>query len=153
MQRPSIEISKDFLVQMILSLDEEFKSKAPGYKLLNEGSDVSDDREKVQGLAADVFSDLSKYRFLKCIQPPPKNSQILSHIHLFLLPSDSALPEEIESNYYDCNVILKLKKEFLPEKMDGGASLERTRTARVTANDMEYPEDEGSALVRTKTNG
>ena len=120
------------------------------------GGEFADARafhEKVQGLADDVFSDLSKYRLLKGIQPPPKNSQILSHIHLFLLPSDSALPEEIEGNYYDCNVILKLKKEFLPEKMDGGASLERTMTVRATANDMEYPEDEGDALVRTKTNG
>ena len=101
---------RDFLYEMIIRLTPEFKSKAPGYQLMNgKNEEVSGDHSQVKALIENTFTDPS-LETCACIQPPPKNSQMLSHIHLFRI---KGLPKEVNENYYDCEVILKIKKELL----------------------------------------
>ncbi len=106
---------REFLGQMIVSLDDEFKSKQPGYKLYNgKDEEVSNNPASVQYLINTTFTDQS-LDTRACIQPPSKNSQVLSHMHLFMV---KGIPEELNKNYYDCEVILKIKKELLPKDTD-----------------------------------
>ena len=101
---------RDFLYEMIIRLTPEFKSKAPGYKLMNGTNDeVSDDHSQVKALIENTFTDPSLETCV-CIQPPPKNSQMLAHIHLFRI---KGIPKDVNENYYDCEVILKIKKDLL----------------------------------------
>ena len=101
---------RDFLYEMIIRLTPEFKSKAPGYKLMNgKNEEVSDDHSQVKALIENSFTDPS-LETCACIQPPPKNSQMLAHIHLFRI---KGIPKEVNENYYDCEVILKIKRDLL----------------------------------------
>ena len=43
---------------------------------------------------------------MACIQGPDKNTQILSHMHGFMV---NDIPDTLNENYIDCNVILKVK--------------------------------------------
>jgi hypothetical protein len=165
---------REFLGRMITSLTPEFKSETPGYKLMdNKDNEVSSVPDSVQSLINTTFTNQSLDTRV-CIQPPSKNSQALSHIHLFMVKD---LPEELNNNYYDCEVILKIKKDLLqemgltmksvrpatslpaarpvtPEKkgsnspMDGGATLSRQASYRRATTP---PRAEDSSLTRQST--
>ena len=104
---------------MIIRLTPEFKSKAPGYKLMNGTNDeVSNDHSQVKALIENTFTDPS-LETCACIQPPPKNSQMLAHIHLFRI---NGIPKDVNENYYDCEVILKIKRDLLTTVPDQSMS-------------------------------
>ncbi len=109
---------REFLGRMILGLTPEFKSKAPGYKLMHGKNDVSENHQSVQEMIENTFTDPS-LETCACIQPPSLNSQMLSHIHLFRIKSISKVLDE---NYYDCEIILKIKKELLTNVSDQSMS-------------------------------
>ena len=71
--------------------------------------EVSETHRSVQELINSTFTD-SSLETCVCIQPPPKNSQMLSHIHMFRIKD---IPKDLNENYYDCEVILKIKRDLL----------------------------------------
>ena len=116
---------REFLATVISSLPDEVRyAPAPGYKLFNkENDEVSTDKGKVLQAINEVY-DNKELSSINCIQPPFKNTQVLSHIHTFTV---SEVPRGIQENYIDCNVILKIKKEMLDAE---GQELTRTMTSR-----------------------
>ena len=122
---------RDFLAKMITMMPEEERLGRPGYKLLNkDNTDVSTDEEKVRGLLKDVYGNPDLKPFM-AIQPPSENSQLLSHIHCFMVKD---VPACMEGTYRDCSLILKYKKETLPidesesDGEDDGCELSRQST-------------------------
>tara|TARA_B100000945_G_scaffold277048_1_gene242047 strand:+ start:99 stop:1091 length:993 start_codon:yes stop_codon:yes gene_type:complete len=104
---------REFLVYLILDISPEFKAEQPGYILKDkDGNEVSEDSTKLHQMVSSVFTDDSLETCV-CIQPPDKNTQILTHIHLF---KTSGVSEKVNDNYYDCEVILKVKDDMLKEK-------------------------------------
>ena len=150
---------RDFLYEMIIRLTPEFKSNAPGYKLFNgKNEEVSGDHSQVKALIENTFTDPSLETCV-CIQPPPKNSQMLSHIHLFRIKD---IPKEVNENYYDCEVILKIKRDLLTKDYPakGSSKLGATTGRAVTPErgDFNSPRattpprsDEDEPLTRTVT--
>ena len=135
---------RDFLYEMIIRLTPEFKSKAPGYKLMNEkNEEVSDDHSQVKALIENTFTDPSLETCV-CIQPPPKNSQMLSHIHLFRI---KGIPKEVNENYYDCEIILKIKRDLLTKD----PIAEGDSTSGVTTGRAVTPERGSFNSPRAKT--
>ena len=109
---------REFLGRMILGLTPEFKSSPPGYKLMNGKNNISENHQSVQEMIENTFTDPS-LETCACIQPPSLNSQMLSHIHLFRIKS---IPKVLDENYYDCEIILKIKKELLTKVTDQSMS-------------------------------
>ena len=104
---------RDFLATQISTLTEAEKTELPGYVLKDkndvnvaEGTDCS---AKVKDLINETFNN-KNLKIYRCIQPPTKNTQVLSHIHGFLLEGE--LPEKLASNYVPVDTILEIKKEL-----------------------------------------
>ena len=150
---------RDFLYEMIIRLTPEFKSKAPGYKLLNgKNEEISDNHSQVKALIENTFTDPS-LETCACIQPPPKNSQMLAHIHLFRI---KGIPKEVNENYYDCEVILKIKRDLLikdtPAKGNSKSGVTTDRAVTPERGSFNSPRsttpprsDEDEPLSRTVT--
>lgn len=118
---------RDFLIEQILYLTPEFRSARPGYKLLNsEGVDVCGDKASLTAVVESVFS--GDMDMISCIQGPHKNTQLLSHIHSFLLEVGKPIPKDIHENYVCTNMIYKIKEEM--NQIDDEGALVRTMTAR-----------------------
>ena len=99
---------REFMAHQISAIGPEKRQQQPGYILKNsEDVDISSDSEAVGREIDDVFSNMSLYPFL-CIQPPNKNTQLLSHIHCFLLP-EGPLPSALDENYVNVELISLLK--------------------------------------------
>ena len=102
--------------------------------------DVAREEGEVKKLVNSVFGEQKiPHTTINCIQGPGKISQLISHIHRFKVPSCSVsnLPKAILENYYDCRVILKIKREMLmdavkKEKVEESSMLVRTKTVRVS---------------------
>ena len=112
---------REFMVTQIKSMPEDKRTGRPGY-VLNNSSDMDVagmGMHAVNSLVDDVFSNVRTHPFL-CIQPPSKNTQLLSHIHCFLLDS---IPELIDENYVNCEVLLTLKQDKLSAKAMGGGPM------------------------------
>ena len=123
---------RDFFVKMIYSLPPEEKAGPPGYILRSKANeDVSNSEESViREVVEETFTG-EGLKLYPCIQAPDRNTQILSHIHGFLL---SAVPPIVERNYVPIEAIVRCKKEMLrteepPQQVDEGAPLARTMTA------------------------
>ena len=118
---------RDFMGTMIINMSPEFRAGRPGYKLKDKsGEDYSGDEEKVRRY---LSSQYSKENPMCSIQPPHMNSQFLSHIHGFLIESPIG---NLQENYRDIEVILKIKKEQLEGSSESSdeedESLSRTHT-------------------------
>jgi len=126
---------REFMVTQIKSMPEEKRKGRPGY-VLNNSSDMDVagmGMHAVNNLVDEVFSNVLLKPFM-CIQPPSKNTQLLSHIHCFLLES---VPELIDENYVNCEVLLTLKQDKLSAKAMGGGAM------------CCFDEDDGETLRRT----
>ncbi len=111
----------DFVVYQVVSMTDERFTGRPGYNLVdNEGVKVERDEGTVRKVFMESFSkDLEAKVF---IQDPTKNTQLLSHYHCFTV-EEGSIPEVVNSNYKDVDVILKVKEEFIQD-----VPLVRTRT-------------------------
>ena len=111
----------DFVVHQVVSMTDERFTGCPGYNLVdNEGVKVERDEETVRKVFMESFSkDLEAKVF---IQDPTKNTQLLSHYHCFTV-EEGTVPEVVNENYKDVDVILKIKEEFIQD-----VPLIRTRT-------------------------
>lgn len=124
---------RQFMGQVISSFTEEFRVGRPGYTLRDETNTniAGETLDVIQSLIDQVFTDQS-LKVHAFIQPPHENSQVLSHIHVFLLHEPQWL-DGAEENYYDCNTILRLKKEMaeeVEEVEEGEPGLTRTFSVR-----------------------
>ena len=102
---------RDFMAKQIAGLTPEFRSGRPGYKLLNnEDTDVAGFKEgDVQRFLEETFS-ADGLTVQKFIQGPDNCSQLLSHVHGFLLhPWFPRLPQVIADNYIDVTQIMEAK--------------------------------------------
>ena len=149
---------REYFGRMIMSFTPEFKSSTPGYKLFDgKNKEVSGDHQSVQMLIENTFTDPS-LETCACIQPPSKNSQVLSHIHLFRI---KGIPKGLDENYYDCEVVLKIKKELLTKDSRGskagvtsGRAVTPERGCDSSSRSKTPPRGEGSdQLSRTMTRG
>lgn len=102
---------RDFMVLMISNLTPEFRVSRPGYKLFDgSGSDVSGNGPLVNDLLEKAFNS-NTTQPVSLIQPPRHNSQILSHIHGFLLDG-GVVPDCMNDTYVSVSEILKVKRDF-----------------------------------------
>ena len=101
---------RDFLAKVISQMPEEERLGRPGYKLLNKDNvDVSTDEAQVRALLNDVYDNDEMEPFI-AIQPPSENSQLLSHMHCFMVSSE---PEGMVETYRDCDTILAIKEKHI----------------------------------------
>jgi len=120
---------RDFMVAQISSFTKEFReSGRPGYILKDsDGNDISGDKDTVAEMVERVFTN-PHLRITKGIQGPNKCSQLLTHIHGFLL-DPKEIPQGILLNYVCTETILKVKRSLQSEtSRDDGCTLARTST-------------------------
>ena len=86
---------REFFAYQIMNLPEKIKSGRPGYKLMVNGSDISDDRQKVNSEIVRVFNTPLKISHF--IQGPSHCSQLVSHIHGFLYHNEG---QTFDKNFY-----------------------------------------------------
>lgn len=97
---------RQFLVTMIDHLPD--KGGRPGFTLQDEHDvDIAEDTTKVSQMIESVFTD-TNLKVFKAIQPPSENSQLIAHIHGFLL---TEMPECLKETYINCEEILALKRK------------------------------------------
>ena len=145
---------RDFLAMVIARMPEEERLGRPGYKLMNKDNvDVSTDEPQVRGLLNEVYGNETLKPFM-AIQPPSENSQLLSHIHCFMIEE---VPECMTDTYRDCTLILKYKKENMPNDESGGEEVGGMRAQSsevmgvIAALDESEEEDDGCELSRQST--
>ena len=116
---------QEFFKTQIVGMDSGVRTGPPGYKLLNDsGKEIGTSEEQVTKEIQNVFGGDRKNLIPRLfIQGPDRNTQILSHIHCFMLEDGSELPSAVDENYMDVEVILEVKREFMDD-----VPLIRTRT-------------------------
>ena len=117
---------QEFFQMQITGMDESVRTGPPGYKLLNDsGKEIGTSEEQVTEEIRNVFGAVAAECLIPrlFIQGPNRNTQILSHIHCFILEDGSELPSAVDENYMDVEVILEIKREFMDD-----VPLIRTRT-------------------------
>lgn len=127
---------RDYLVLVITKMPEDIRNGRPGYVLMDDSDvEISRDPVSIRNII-DTLYDGENMKTFKAIQPPSENSQLVSHIHCFQLP-DGIVPECMLNSYYDCNIILDLKKESLnvdqSEEEDEGCELSRQDTCAISS--------------------
>jgi hypothetical protein len=106
---------RKFMALQIASFTPEFREGRPGYKLLSEsGIDYAGGGLSVlESLIGNVFTDDS-LKITKGIQGPSDCSQLVSHIHGFLLaPGD--IPEGLQTSYICADTLYNIKIKVCTE--------------------------------------
>ena len=139
---------QEFFMRQIVDMEPAVKSGQPGYTLYDdERNDISCSEERILEEIRRVFCGVDMAEPTNIdrvfIQGPHRNTQLLSHIHSFML--GSYIPPAVEQNYIDASFILEVKKDFMDD-----VPLVRTRTppppiARVDA------EQDDCSLTRQST--
>ena len=101
---------RDFMAKQIAGFTSAFRSGRPGYKLLNKDDiDFAGFKEgNVLRFLEETFS-ADGLTVQKFIQGPDNCSQLLSHVHGYLLPEGDCLPQVIAENYIDVTQIMEAK--------------------------------------------
>jgi hypothetical protein len=134
---------QEFFMRQIVDMDPQVRNGSPGYKLFDDGYTegattteslpeeiprteitlASPERilEEIRRVfsAVNIAAPTNNNRVF--IQGPHRNTQILSHIHSFMV--GQYIPPNVEQNYIDASYILAIKKDFLDD-----VPLVRTRT-------------------------
>ena len=134
---------QEFFMRQIVDMDPQVRNGRPGYKLFDDG--YTEGANKGEPLPEDIprteITLASPERILEeirrvfspvniaaptnnnrvFIQGPQRNTQILSHIHSFMV--GTYIPPLVDQNYIDASYILAVKKDFMDE-----IPLVRTRT-------------------------
>ena len=103
---------REFMALQIASFTPEFRQARPGYKLLSEnGLDYAEGGLVVlKSIIDTVFGD-DDLALTKCIQGPTDCSQLVSHIHGFLLPKEE-LPEGLQTSYICADTLFQAKSQL-----------------------------------------
>jgi hypothetical protein len=121
---------RQFLAHQIAGIPADKRDGTPGYKLLNTSNiDIGRDFDEVNRAIDEVFSNKSlvPHTF---VQPPDKNTQLLSHIHCFMLEPDvgrapglESCPPALDENYFSACVIFSIKNDMVvDDELDGDES-------------------------------
>jgi len=146
---------RDFLAKVISQMPEEERLGRPGYKLLNKDNvDVSTDEAQVRALLNDVYDNPEMKPFI-AIQPPSENSQLLSHVHCFMV---SSVPEGMIDTYRCCETILSIKEQHISladrvrgyQLHGGGAAEEPTQEGQGGQEEREEQEEEEDDCEQTR---
>lgn len=132
---------RQFLVTMIDHLPD--KDGRPGFTLMDaDNVDIAEDSTKVAQMIESVFTDQS-LKVFKAIQPPSENSQLIAHIHGFLL---TEMPECLKETYINCEDILAVKRKHQELMVQ-----EQEPEPQLDVSEEEDNGDDGAALRRTDT--
>ena len=85
----------------------------PGYKMMNVTQDklLSKDSEQDIIDLVNIYSELNPANLVYCIQGPSDNSQLITHIHGFIL-QEGVIPDELKKSYICAKTILKAKRAY-----------------------------------------
>ena len=127
----------------------------PGYVLMEGGTDIATNQDKLAEVIARVFQDKTLIP-MAFIQGPDRNTQLISHIHCFMIDVSKDLPESLDNNYLNVEIIqcakYELKNEAGVESEDdvdfGSSELVRTATPPIFNSEPEPEVDEGCGLTR-----
>mgnify|MGYP002881218560 CR=1 FL=1 len=99
---------REFFSFQIMNIPEEIKRGRPGYKLMVNDIDISNDRQKINSQINRVFNlPLKTYQ---CIQGPKNCSQLVSHIHGFLFESEKdTFDDKFYKHYISLDEIITLQ--------------------------------------------
>jgi len=101
---------RDYLTEVIVTMPEDIRSGRPGYILKNkDDAEISRNRDSVRALIEEVYESSVLKPFI-AIQPPSENSQLLSHMHCFMV---SSVPEGMVDTYRCCETILAIKEKYM----------------------------------------
>ena len=109
---------REYFAHMIDTLPDSVRNGQPGYKLLKGDKDEFDDSATTLERINVAFGPETQLKM--AIQPPTKNTQIVTHIHMFMVDGEQPVLEE---NYVDVEVINEIKLDFVEN-----VPLVRTRT-------------------------
>jgi len=126
---------REYFAHMIDTLPEDVVNGQPGYKLLKGEKDEFEDSATTLEKINMVYDSDAVLKM--AIQPPTKNTQIVTHIHLFMVDEEQPVLTE---NYVDVEVIREVKEDFLEN-----VPLVRTRTPPPP---IENADDDDVALTR-----
>jgi hypothetical protein len=120
---------RDYLTQVIVEMPEDVRSGRPGYILKNKDDvEISRNPDSVRALIEEVYESSVMRPFI-AIQPPSENSQLLSHMHCFMV---SSVPEGMVDTYRCCETILAIKEKYMSldqsEEEDDECELTRQST-------------------------
>jgi hypothetical protein len=105
---------REFMAKQISSFTDDFRGGRPGYKLMDASmNDIASATEEVILENINQVYDSKGLTIQKFIQGPDRCSQLISHIHGFLLPK-GPLPVVISTNYINMSAIL-VAKGFSPK--------------------------------------
>ena len=154
---------REFMARQISSFSPEFLAGTPGYKLLNEdNTDIAQSTEKdILGLINTTFNQTGRVA-RTFIQGPDNCSQLLSHIHGFLLSQESPFVHYclLGDNYISVEDIfiakgVKFAKEDVKEEGEDGWIVDRVKEKRPSLCEMicgsSGDEDEDEGLTRQLT--
>jgi hypothetical protein len=98
---------REFFSYQIMNIPKGIKSGRPGYKLMVNGSEISNDRQKVNSEIARVFNQ--RLKIGNYIQGPRYCSQLISHIHGFLFyRKEETFNNEFYKTYINLDDILSI---------------------------------------------
>jgi len=141
---------QQFLLHQILALSPEVLAGPPGYVLNKDGVDIGKNKGELEKVVGKVFEN-EELEPMMFIQPPDRNTQLLSHIHCFMLNPSESLPKALEENYLSVDMIRDVKDE-LGDVIDDGDDCELVRTATPPILNAEpEPELEDFGLSRQKS--
>lgn len=109
---------REYFAHMIDTLPDSVRNGQPGYKLVKGEMDEFDDSATTLERINVAFGPETQLKM--AIQPPTKNTQIVTHIHMFMIDGEQPVLEE---NYVDVGVINEIKLDFVEN-----VPLVRTRT-------------------------
>jgi hypothetical protein len=136
---------QQFFLHQILSLSPEILAGPPGYVLKKDGVDIGKNKEELEKTIGKVFENEGLVPMM-FIQPPDRNTQLLSHIHCFMLDPSEPLPTALEDNYLSVELIQAIKYELKNAAEEWGEDawrgLVRTATPPIL---VEHPYTGGSS--------
>lgn len=131
---------QQFFLHQILALSPEVLAGPPGYVLNKDGVDIGKNKEELEKTIGKVFEN-EGLQPMMFIQPPDRNTQLLSHIHCFMLDPSEPLPKALEDNYISLELIQEVKQE-MKDVVEDDCELVRTATPPIL---VEHPYTGGSS--------
>lgn len=129
---------QQFLLHQILALSPEVLAGPPGYVLNKDGVDIGKNRVELGKVVGKVFEN-EELEPMMFIQPPDRNTQLLSHIHCFMLNPLEPLSKALDGNYLSVEMIQAVKYELrnVSEGAEDDRELVRTATPPIFNDGIE----------------
>lgn len=131
---------QQFFLHQILALSPEVLAGPPGYVLNKDGVDIGKNKEELEKTIGKVFAQYGLQPMM-FIQPPDRNTQLLSHIHCFMLNPSEPLPKALEDNYISVELIQEVKQELKSVVDEDDCELTRTATPPILNAEDSVEED------------